>query len=140
MFRLNNGSKLRKFLTGIFRWIDRRPAAAHALERAEFVLKSALFGCQACGNCILGKMEYVCPMTCPKNMRNGPCGGTLNGRCEVVGKPCIWVGVYERAKAAGRVDGLKVYIPPRKPELQVTGSYINYFLNHDSGPEKAQPL
>jgi methylenetetrahydrofolate reductase (NADH) len=140
LFPVNKEGKLRSVLTGIFRWVDRRPAAAHTLERAEFVLKSALFGCKACGNCILGKMEYVCPMTCPKNMRNGPCGGTLNGRCEVVDRPCIWVGVYERAQAAGRVDDLKIYIPPRNRGLQGTSSYINYFLNRDSRPENAQPL
>jgi methylenetetrahydrofolate reductase (NADPH) len=63
-------------LTGILRWIDKRPAAAQALEKAELAFKKPVFGCQACGNCVLGLMEYVCPMTCPKNMRNGPCGGT----------------------------------------------------------------
>jgi hypothetical protein len=73
-------------------------------------------------------------------MRNGPCGGTLNGRCEVVDQPCIWVEVYERASAAGRVDDLRTYIPPRKRELQGTSSYINFFLNRDSRPENAQPL
>jgi methylenetetrahydrofolate reductase (NADPH) len=140
MFPVHRDNMLRRTLTRIFRWIDRRPAAAHVLERAEFVLKSSLFGCQACGNCVLGKMEYVCPMTCPKNMRNGPCGGTLNGRCEVVDQPCIWVEVYERASAAGRVDDLRTYIPPRKRELQGTSSYINFFLNRDSRPENAQPL
>ena len=46
-------------------------------------------------------MEYVCPMTCPKNLRNGPCGGTLNGQCEVIPEQaCIWVEVYKRAQAA----------------------------------------
>ena len=141
IFPASKPGKLRDFLTAIFGWIDRRPAAAHALERAEFVFKSWLFGCQACGNCILGKMEYVCPMTCPKNMRNGPCGGTLNGRCEVIpDQPCIWVGVYERAQAASRIADLKVYIPPRNRSLQGTSSYINYFLNRDSRPENAQPL
>ncbi len=65
-------------------------------------------------------MEYVCPMTCPKNMRNGPCGGTFNGQCEVIPeKPCIWVErVRDRAKAANRVDELKTYIPPRNRALQ----------------------
>ena len=80
-------------------------------------------------------MEYVCPMTCPKNMRNGPCGGTLNGQCEVIPeKPCIWVAVYDRAKAAHRVDELKTYIPPRNRALEGTSSYINYFLDRDSRP------
>ena len=63
---------------------DRRPALAKALERAELAFKEPVFGCKACGNCVLGLTEYVCPMTCPKNLRNGPCGGTLNGQCEVI--------------------------------------------------------
>ena len=95
------------------------PGAAHALERAEYSFKASTFGCQACGNCVLGEMEYVCPMTCPKSMRNGPCGGTHNGQCEVYpDRACIWVKVYDHAKAANRVDGLKTYIPPRKRGLQ----------------------
>jgi len=137
----NTPAALRKVLTGIFSWFDKRPAAAHAVERAEYAFKHAMFGCQACGNCILGLMEYTCPMTCPKNLRNGPCGGTFNGQCEVVPeKPCIWVGVYERAKAANRVDELKVFVPARDRSLQGTSSYINYFLDKDSRPEHWQPL
>jgi len=86
-------------------------------------------------------MEYVCPMTCPKNMRNGPCGGTFNGQCEVIPEQaCIWVEVYQRAKSAERVDELKTYIPPRNRALQGTSSYINYFLDRDSRPGHAQPL
>jgi methylenetetrahydrofolate reductase (NADPH) len=139
-FPVNREGKLRQMLAAIFRWVDKRPAASKALERAEFVIKSPLFGCQACGNCALGSMEYVCPQTCPKNLRNGPCGGTSLGRCEVVDKPCIWVEVYDRAKAAERLDGLRTYIPPRNPLLQNTSSWINYFLNRDNRPGKAAPL
>src|SRR6202167_5540257 len=88
-----------------------------------------------------GLMEYVCPMTCPKNMRNGPCGGTSNGQCEVIPEQvCIWVEVYDRAKSAHRVDELNVYIPPRDRALQDTSSYINYFLNRDSRPDHPLPL
>lgn len=137
----NTPAPLRKVLAGVLGWIDHRPAAAHALERAEFVFKSSAFGCQACGNCVLGLMEYVCPMTCPKNLRNGPCGGTLNGQCEVLpDKPCIWVKVYERAQAANRTEDLKIYIPPRDRSLEGTSSYINYYLGRDSRPDNAQPL
>jgi hypothetical protein len=100
-----------------------------------------VFGCHACGNCVLGLMEYVCPMTCPKNLRNGPCGGPLNGMCEVLpDQACIWVKVYERAKAANRVQDLKVYVPPRNRALQGTSSYINYLLKRDSRPGNIQPL
>jgi methylenetetrahydrofolate reductase (NADPH) len=134
LFPVNQPGKLRNFLTTIFSWIDKRPKLAHGVERLEFAIKSPLFGCQACGNCVLGHMEYVCPQTCPKGMRNGPCGGTLNGRCEVVDKPCIWVEVYARAKSEKRLDDLKIYIPPRNKSLTGTSSWINYFLERDSRP------
>lgn len=124
----------RRLLARGFGWVDRRPALAAGLERVELAVKRPLFGCQACGNCVLGYMEYVCPQTCPKQLRNGPCGGTREGRCEVVDRPCIWVAVYERAKAADRLEGLKVYIPPPDRELQGTSSWINYFLGRDSRP------
>ena len=75
-------------------WADRRPAVARAVERLELAVKRPLFGCQACGNCVLGHLEYVCPETCPKQLRNGPCGGThlraLRGGPD---QPCVWVGV-----------------------------------------------
>jgi methylenetetrahydrofolate reductase (NADPH) len=132
---------LRSFLTVVFRWIDKQPALAQALERAELAFKEPVFGCQACGNCVLGLMEYVCPMTCPKNLRNGPCGGPLNGMCEVLpDRPCIWVKVYERAQAANRIDDLKVYIPPRNRALEGTSSYMNYLLKRDSRPGNSEPL
>jgi methylenetetrahydrofolate reductase (NADPH) len=137
----NTPRALRSILTALLRWIDKRPAAAHALEQAELAFKKPVFGCQACGNCVLGLMEYVCPMTCPKNLRNGPCGGTLNGQCEVIPEQaCIWVKVYQRAQAANRVDELKTYIPQRDRSLQGTSSYINYFLDRDSRPEHPQSL
>jgi methylenetetrahydrofolate reductase (NADPH) len=137
----NTPRVLRGALTGLLGWIDKSPTAARALESAELAFKKPVFGCQACGNCVLGLMEYVCPMTCPKNLRNGPCGGTLNGQCEVIPEQaCIWVKVYERAQAANRVEELKIYIPQRDRSLQGTSSYINYFLNRDSRPEHPQPL
>src|SRR5262249_54035182 len=132
--RVNQPGPLRSFLTGMFRWMDGRSAMAQALERVEYAIKRPLFGCEACGNCVLSYMEYVCPQTCPKNMRNGPCGGTFNGRCEVVDKPCIWVSVYERAKTTGRMQELRTYLPPRNTALQGTSSWIDYFLNRDSRP------
>ncbi len=134
LFPVNKPGKLRNFLTTMFRWVDKRPKLSRGVERFEFAIKSPLFGCQACGNCVLGHMEYVCPQTCPKGMRNGPCGGTLNGRCEVVDKPCIWVEVYARAKSENRTEELKIYIPPRNKSLAGTSSWINYFLERDSRP------
>ncbi len=133
-FDVRSDGHLRRSLAAVLGWFDRRPAMARGLERAEFALKRPLFGCEACGNCVLGHLEYVCPQTCPKHLRNGPCGGTSNGRCEVVDKPCIWVGVYERAAAAHRVDELSTYIPPPDRALTGTSSWINYFLGRDNRP------
>ena len=134
LFPVNREGPLRRALTAFFRSVAMHPAAARALERAEFAIKSPLFGCQECGNCVLGQMEYVCPQTCPKNLRNGPCGGTSSGRCEVVNKPCIWISVYDRAKSEGRIDELRDYIPPPNRTLKGTSSWINYFLERDSRP------
>jgi methylenetetrahydrofolate reductase (NADH) len=131
---VSQGGKLRDFLVRLFRWIDKKPVLARTLERFEFAVKAPLFGCQACGNCVLGHMEYVCPQTCPKNLRNGPCGGTNNGQCEVVDQPCVWIEVFERAKAAGRMEELRIYIPPPNRTLKGTSSWINYFLHRDSRP------
>lgn len=137
LFPVYKEGALRNALTAIFRTIDKSQAAAQGLEKLEFAMKSPMFGCQACGNCVLGMMEYVCPQTCPKGMRNGPCGGslTVNGRCEVVDKPCIWIAVYDRAKSASRVDELKIYIPPPNRALKGTSSWINYFLKRDTHPD-----
>jgi methylenetetrahydrofolate reductase (NADPH) len=107
---------------------------ARAVERLELAMKRPLFGCQACGNCVLGHLEYVCPETCPKHLRNGPCGGTHLGRCEVVDQPCVWVGVHLRARAAGRERDLLTYVPPPDRALQGTSSWINYLLDRDSRP------
>src|SRR5262245_34862207 len=136
-FPVNRDTPLRRAMTRLFEWIDRQPGVAALLERAELAIKKPLFGCQACGNCVLGHLEYVCPQTCPKQLRNGPCGGTDGGRCEVVpDKPCIWVAVYDRAKtSAAGLDGLRTYVPPPDRRLRDTSSWINYFLDRDSRPD-----
>jgi methylenetetrahydrofolate reductase (NADPH) len=137
----DHDSMLRGALSGIFGWVDKHPGLAHALDRFELSIKVPKFGCKDCGNCVLGEMEYVCPMTCPKNLRNGPCGGTFNGQCEVIPEQkCIWVAVYDHAKAANRVDELKTYIPPRDRSLQGTSSWINLFLDRGNRPGHAPSL
>jgi methylenetetrahydrofolate reductase (NADPH) len=140
LFPVNRDGRLRNSLVAFFLWVDKRPAIERAVERFEWAIKSPLFGCQACGNCVLGHMEYVCPQTCPKNMRNGPCGGTNNGQCEVVDKPCIWVAAFERAKSASRLEDLRVYIPPPNRALKGTSSWVNFFLNRDCSSDAVCPF
>jgi methylenetetrahydrofolate reductase (NADPH) len=75
-----------------------------ALERA---IKGGLFSCRMCGNCILQETAFVCPMTCPKGLRNGLCGGASPDHCEVdPSRPCTWYKIYERAEKMGRLDDL----------------------------------
>src|SRR5438477_10984046 len=70
---------------------------AHRLvAQVEHVVKKPVWGCQMCGQCVLHSTGMTCPMTCPKQLRNGPCGGVrANGHCEV--KPemkCVWVEAF----------------------------------------------
>jgi hypothetical protein len=85
-------------------------------------------------------MEYVCPQTCPKQMRNGPCGGTFDGACEVIDQECIWVRVMARAEASHTIDQLKVFIPPPDRQLTGTASWVNFYLGRDSRPGRPKDL
>ncbi len=82
-------------------------ATTRALTSIERFIKGALFGCRMCGNCILGQTAFICPMTCPKGLRNGLCGGSSPESCEVdPSRPCTWHRIYERADKLGRLDRL----------------------------------
>jgi hypothetical protein len=66
----------------------------------EHVIKKPIWDCQMCGQCVLHDTGMTCPMTCPKTLRNGPCGGVReDGHCEV--KPemrCVWVKAEDRSR------------------------------------------
>jgi hypothetical protein len=44
------------------------------VARAEHLIKKPVWGCEMCGQCALHSTGLTCPMTCPKTLRNGPCG------------------------------------------------------------------
>jgi methylenetetrahydrofolate reductase (NADPH) len=133
-------SAVRRAIAQGFRWLEKHPRLSHWFERFEYYSKKEVFGCQNCGNCVLGHMEYVCPQTCPKQMRNGPCGGTLHGACEVIDQECIWVKVMARAEASSTIDQLKVYVPAPDRRLTGTASWVNFYLGRDSRPGRPQEL
>ncbi|VAW33310.1 5,10-methylenetetrahydrofolate reductase, small subunit, partial [hydrothermal vent metagenome] len=70
------------------------------LRGGEEITKRAVFDCRMCGQCVLHSTGMTCPMSCPKNLRNGPCGGVrANGHCEVLPEmKCIWVEAFERSQ------------------------------------------
>ena len=104
--------------------------AAHALEQAA---KVPLFGCKDCGDCSLPEIAYVCPESqCAKNQRNGPCGGTRDGLCEVYDTECIWSEAYERLKAYGEEESmLDGPVVVKDNALQGTSAWANTFLGRD---------
>jgi ferredoxin len=65
--------------------------------------------CEICGDCIIDFFGGLCPISrCPKNMLNGPCGGSKNGKCEVDNNmDCIWNLIYKRLSDKGRFQELK---------------------------------
>jgi methylenetetrahydrofolate reductase (NADPH) len=84
------------------------------LEKTELFIKGPLFGCRMCGNCLLQETAFICPMECPKGMRNGPCGGiTPEKNCYVdETRKCIWYTIYKRALKTGRQETLLEILPP----------------------------
>ena len=104
--------------------------AVHGIEQA---VKIPAFDCRDCGDCSLPDIAFLCPESqCVKNQRNGPCGGTKGGRCEVGEKECIWSLAYERLKAYGEeetmLDGPAVF---RDSALKGASAWANAFLERD---------
>lgn len=107
---------------------------ARLILPVEKLSKEVLFDCRMCGMCILHSTGLTCPMRCPKNLRNGPCGGVrANGHCEVYPeRPCVWVQAVERSARLpvwrGHIHALQ---PPVDWQLQGTSSWINFFSGRD---------
>ena len=89
-------------------------------------VKGFLFDCQMCGQCILSSTGMSCPMNCPKQMRNGPCGGVRpNGHCEV--KPemrCVWVQAWEGSRRMEEGDKITVLQPPVDNRLRSRSAWL----------------
>ena len=71
--------------------------------------------CAGCGACILEATGGVCPIVrCAKNLLNGPCGGSMDGKCEVNSEAdCAWQLIQDRMKMLGRVDELREIREPK---------------------------
>ncbi len=85
-------------------------------------MKEWIFDCQSCGNCVLSHTGFVCPMRCPKDLRNGPCGGPNKGMCEVdPEKRCVWDEAWENTVKLERVDLLTEHFE-RAPDWSLYGT------------------
>jgi methylenetetrahydrofolate reductase (NADPH) len=128
------GGPLHEPAVSVYEKIDKAPKsvgrAVHALEQAT---KVPLFKCRDCGDCSLPDIAYVCPESiCAKNQRNGPCGGTRDGICEVYDSECIWSQAYERLKAYGEEeDMLNNPVVVKDNALARTSAWANDLLGRD---------
>ncbi len=110
------------------------------LRLVEHLSKAALFRCQDCGDCSLPEIAFLCPESqCAKNQRNGPCGGTRDGRCEVDGYgDCIWLRAYDRLRHDGREQELLAHAPVVQNQgLRGTSSWANFWLGRDHAARPA---
>ncbi len=102
---------------------DKLEAPFQVLEKTT---KGFLFDCQMCGQCALSSTGMSCPMNCPKELRNGPCGGVReDGFCEV--KPemrCVWVLAWEGAVRMRGGARIREVLPPVDRRLRGSSSWL----------------
>jgi ferredoxin len=84
--------------------------------------------CQACGNCLLETTGGICPIArCAKQLLNGPCGGSSDGKCEIKRETdCAWRLIYDRLKTLGQLYKLEEVVPARRWGVE----------SRDSGPRR----
>jgi hypothetical protein len=98
-----------------------RPTAA-----IESRLKGFLFDCKMCGQCALSNTGMSCPMNCPKNIRNGPCGGVrADGNCEVIpSMRCVWIEAFAGNQRIGDPNRLTAINHPIDHTLWGRSSWL----------------
>jgi ferredoxin len=79
--------------------------------------------CLQCGSCVLGRTAAICPLVrCSKSLLNGPCGGSVGGKCEVSPDiPCAWQLIYDRLVEMGRLDEMEEIEPVKDWSVSVSG-------------------
>lgn len=70
--------------------------------------------CGMCGECTVWMYGGICPIAqCAKGLLNGPCGGTLDGKCELDERLCAWDAIYEKLKKLGKLEYLEIIHEPK---------------------------
>ncbi len=101
-----------------------------AVERG---VKGLLFDCKMCGQCVLSSTGMSCPMNCPKNLRNGPCGGVReDGGCEVIpDMRCVWVLAFAGAqRIPGGTDKIQVIQAPVDRRREGHSAWLHAVREH----------
>lgn len=116
-----------KFTERVAAFCEKHPTLNGCILLGENTIKKTMFHCQSCGQCVLSQNAFICCMRCPKQIRNGPCGGTReNGHCEVYPeRKCMWWWIYQRSKKMDRLKKLKKYHIPVDRRLHDTSAWLN---------------
>ncbi|WLE96251.1 MAG: methylenetetrahydrofolate reductase C-terminal domain-containing protein [Candidatus Electrothrix communis] len=71
--------------------------------------------CAGCGDCVLHLTGGLCPVArCAKSLMNGPCGGSVSGRCEIHSETdCVWQMIYDRMGRLQRQGEMTTSAPIR---------------------------
>ncbi|MFC3571642.1 methylenetetrahydrofolate reductase C-terminal domain-containing protein [Paracoccus simplex] len=101
--------------------------AERPVRFVERQVKGLLFDCRMCGQCVLSATGMSCPMNCPKQLRNGPCGGVrADGHCEVAPEmPCAWVKAWEGARRMAQGDAILAVQKPVDRRLAGRSSWLD---------------
>jgi hypothetical protein len=69
--------------------------------------------CAGCGHCVLDKTGGLCPIArCSKQLLNGPCGGSMDGKCEISKDvDCVWQLIIDRLAKLNRLESLEEIFP-----------------------------
>ncbi len=130
----NSDHRLAPFLRKAGARMEGNVGAKLLMDLFEDPVKGLLLNCRRCGDCAIQHLGFLCPESgCPKHMRNGACGGSTHGKCEVYPEnPCIWVRAYDRLAHYGRTgEMIQGCVPPRMWELNQSSSWLNFHLKRD---------
>lgn len=94
--------------------------------KLEAMCKGLLFDCKMCGQCKLSSTGMSCTMNCPKNLRNGPCGGVRgNGNCEIYPqRRCVWVDAWNGSRQMRNGDAILRVQKPVNFSYQGSSSWL----------------
>ena len=128
------GKNLFGFMRGLSKTME-GSRGEKAFHKIEHLVKVVLYDCRDCGDCALTDVAYNCPMSqCPKQQRNGACGGSFEGWCEVYPqeRQCVYVKAYARLKQYREESQLDAYrVPPCNWDFYQRSSWVNFYLGRD---------
>ena len=83
--------------------------------------------CQGCGDCVLHLTGGICPVTrCAKSIFHGPCGGSVEGICEVAKDvKCGWQMIIDRLISLDQMENYSKLKP-----------YKGWDSSRDGGPRR----